>query len=55
MGLFIRSAAVIERATAAGLPMVEEDGHKVLEAPGGYKFFVTPETVAQNKGEVIKC
>lgn len=54
VGLYLRSAAVIERAAAAGLSMKEEDGHHVLEAPGGYKFFVSPDTVPLGKDPVYK-
>ncbi|KAA0202909.1 hypothetical protein HAZT_HAZT000744 [Hyalella azteca] len=42
-GLYLNSAEVLARAAAAGIsatPVPGEDGVKMLDAPGGYKFFV---------------
>ncbi|KAG8293743.1 Glyoxalase domain-containing protein 4 [Homalodisca vitripennis] len=42
-GITIRSREAIARAKAAGWPIREENGLNVVEAPGGYKYFLVDE------------
>ncbi|KAG7199309.1 hypothetical protein KM043_018162 [Ampulex compressa] len=53
-GITIRSKEVIERARGNGWPLKEEDGKYVLEAPGGYKYYVIDEPQHTNKDPVEK-
>ena len=39
-GITIQSSECLERAKTAGWPVKTEQGRSVLEAPGGYKFFI---------------
>lgn len=39
----IRSKDIIERARASGWPMCEENGKIVMQAPGGYKYYIINE------------
>ncbi|CAL7943099.1 unnamed protein product [Xylocopa violacea] len=42
-GITIRSREALERARADGWPVNEENGKFVLQAPGGYKYYVIDE------------
>jgi len=53
-GITIRSREAIERAKAAGWPIKEENGLHVVEAPGGYKYFLIDEPQPSNKDPVEK-
>lgn len=50
-GITIRSREAIERAKAAGWPIKEENGVHVVEAPGGYKYFLLNEPQPTDKGK----
>lgn len=39
-GITIQSSECLARAKQAGWPIVDDEGRAVLEAPGGYKFFI---------------
>jgi len=39
-GITIQSSECLARAKQAGWPVVDDGGRAVLEAPGGYKFFI---------------
>ena len=39
-GITIQSRESLERARSEGWPVTEEQGHSVVTAPGGYKFFI---------------
>lgn len=49
-GITIRSKEAIERARSNGWPLSEEDGKFILEAPGGYKYYVIDEPQPKEKG-----
>lgn len=49
-GITIRSKNVIERAKKNNWPITEENGVSVLQAPGGYKYYVINETEIAGKG-----
>ena len=51
VGITIKSKEAVERAKKIGWPVSEENGQKVLEAPGGYKFFVLNEPQPTDSGE----
>ncbi|XP_054289683.1 glyoxalase domain-containing protein 4-like [Macrosteles quadrilineatus] len=53
-GITIRSREAIERAKAAGWPIKEENGVHVVEAPGGYKYFLLNEPQPTDKDPVEK-
>ncbi|XP_031835812.1 glyoxalase domain-containing protein 4 [Nomia melanderi] len=53
-GITIRSKETIERARSNGWPMSEEDGKFILEAPGGYKYYVIDEPQPKEKDPVEK-
>ncbi|KOC70598.1 Glyoxalase domain-containing protein 4 [Habropoda laboriosa] len=53
-GITIRSKEAIERARADGWPIKEESGKFVLEAPGGYKYYIIDESQPTNKDPVEK-
>ncbi|CAK9832255.1 Glyoxalase domain-containing protein 4 [Anthophora retusa] len=53
-GITIRSKEAIERARTDGWPMKEEGGKFVLEAPGGYKYYVIDEPQPTDKDPVEK-
>ena len=53
-GITIRSKEAIERARTDGWPMKEENGKFVLEAPGGYKYYVINEPQPKDKDPVEK-
>ncbi|CAH0390606.1 unnamed protein product [Bemisia tabaci] len=54
LGITVRSKQAIENAKKNGWPLKEENGVKVVEAPGGYKFFLLNEEQPTNKDPVEK-
>lgn len=56
-GITIRSREAIERAKAAAWPITQENGLSVVQAPGGYKFYLIDEPQPTDKGKPIdfKC
>lgn len=55
-GITIRSKEVLQRAHSDGWPIKKENGIFVLQAPGGYKYYVIDESQPKNKGiNVLKC
>lgn len=52
IGLYIDSSEAVERAKATGWPMTKEGEHTVLEAPGGYKFFISDKPEPKDKDPV---
>ncbi|KAK2580619.1 hypothetical protein KPH14_007731 [Odynerus spinipes] len=53
-GITIRSKEAIDRAKNCGWPVEEENGHFVLKAPGGYKYYVINEPQPTGKDPVEK-
>ena len=53
-GITIRSKEAIERARTDGWPMKEENGKFILEAPGGYKYYIINEPQPTDKDPVEK-
>lgn len=53
-GITIRSKEAIERARKDGWPMKEENEKFVLEAPGGYKYYIVNEPQPTDKDPVEK-
>ncbi|XP_046680472.1 glyoxalase domain-containing protein 4 isoform X1 [Homalodisca vitripennis] len=53
-GITIRSREAIARAKAAGWPIREENGLNVVEAPGGYKYFLVDEPQPTDRDPVEK-
>lgn len=53
-GITIRSKEAIQRAKADGWPLKEENGKFVLEAPGGYKYFLIDQPQPQDRDPVEK-
>uniref|UniRef100_A0A1B6IVL6 VOC domain-containing protein n=1 Tax=Homalodisca liturata TaxID=320908 RepID=A0A1B6IVL6_9HEMI len=53
-GITIRSREAIARAKAAGWPIREENGLNVVEAPGGYKYFLIDEPQPTDRDPVEK-
>lgn len=51
-GITIKSKEAIERARSNGWPMSEEGGKIVLEAPGGYKYYLINEPQPKDKDPV---
>lgn len=49
-GITIRSKDIIQRAKKNNWPINEENGLNVLQAPGGYKYFIINEDPANEKG-----
>lgn len=49
-GITIRSREAIARAKALSWPLKEENGVSVVEAPGGYKFYLIDEPQPTDKG-----
>lgn len=47
----IRSKDVIEKARANNWPIHEEDGKFVVQAPGGYKYYIVNEQSPTNSGK----
>ncbi|KAG8225484.1 hypothetical protein J437_LFUL009477 [Ladona fulva] len=54
IGMTIKSREAIARAKEHNWPMTEEKGHHVLEAPGGYKFYLIDEPQPTDKDPVEK-
>lgn len=54
-GITIRSREAIERAKKVGWPLKQENGLNVVEAPGGYKFYLLDEPQPTNEGENKKA
>ncbi|KYQ53561.1 Glyoxalase domain-containing protein 4, partial [Trachymyrmex zeteki] len=50
----IRSKDVIEKARANNWPIHEEDGKFVVQAPGGYKYYIVNEQSPTNSDPVEK-
>lgn len=53
-GITIRSREAIERAKNIGWPLKQENGLSVVEAPGGYKFYLLDEPQPTNEDPVQK-
>lgn len=53
-GITIRSREALQRARAGGWPVQEENGKFVLQAPGGYKYYVIDEPQPLDKDPVEK-
>lgn len=49
----IRSKDIIERARASGWPMCEENGKIMMQAPGGYKYYIINEQHLAGSGKYI--
>ncbi|XP_046389711.1 glyoxalase domain-containing protein 4 isoform X1 [Ischnura elegans] len=54
IGFTIKSQEAIARAKEHNWPIKEEDGRHVLEAPGGYRFFLLDEPQPKDKDPVQK-
>ena len=52
-GITIRSKEAIERAKQHKWPIKEEEGKYVLEAPGGYKYYLIDEPQPVDQGLFI--
>ena len=52
-GITIQSSECLERAKTAGWPVKTEAGRPVLEAPGGYKFFIIPSPQPTSRDPVL--
>lgn len=52
IGMTIKSKEVLERAKVNNWPILPGN---VLEAPGGYKFFILDEPQSESRGNAIKC
>lgn len=50
-GITIRSREAIARAKSLNWPLKEENGVSVVEAPGGYKFYLIDEPQPNDKGK----
>ena len=50
LGITISSKESIERAKAKNWPIEEKNGKFVLEAPGGYKFYIANEPQPTDQG-----
>nr|CAD7455851.1 unnamed protein product [Timema tahoe] len=53
-GITIRSKQAIDKAKEVGWPLKNEDGQVVLEAPGGYKFFLIDDLQPLDKDPIEK-
>ncbi|XP_014664020.1 PREDICTED: glyoxalase domain-containing protein 4-like [Priapulus caudatus] len=53
-GFYMKSREVIERAKENDWPLSMEDSYCILEAPGGYKFFVMDELQPTDHDPVLK-
>ncbi|XP_043499597.1 glyoxalase domain-containing protein 4 isoform X1 [Polistes fuscatus] len=53
-GITIRSKEAIDRAKSNGWPIQEENGKFVLQAPGGYKYYIINEPQPKDKDPVEK-
>jgi len=52
-GITIQSSECLERAKTAGWPVRTDQGRSVLEAPGGYKFFIIPSPRPSTRDPVL--
>lgn len=52
-GITIKSKEALERAKSNNWPIKQENGKFVLQAPGGYKYFIIDEPQPTNKGIII--
>ncbi|XP_071522345.1 glyoxalase domain-containing protein 4-like isoform X2 [Panulirus ornatus] len=52
LGMYIESSEAIDRAKANSWPVKQEGEHSVLEAPGGYKFFIANKPQPQDRDPV---
>ena len=52
-GIVIKSKEVIERAKSNNWPIQEENGKFVLQAPGGYKYYIINEPQPTDEGLLI--
>jgi catechol 2,3-dioxygenase-like lactoylglutathione lyase family enzyme len=52
-GITIQSSESISRARKTGWPVVDEGGHAVLEAPGGYRFYVIDQPQPSDRDPVL--
>jgi len=52
-GITIQSSECLARAKQAGWPVVQEGGRAVLEAPGGYRFYVIDKPQPTDRDPVI--
>lgn len=52
LGLYIECSEAIERAKANGYPVKEEGDYAVLEAPGGYKFYIIKKSMPKDRDPV---
>jgi len=52
-GITIQSSECLARAKQVGWPLVEEGGRAMLEAPGGYRFFVIDKPQPKDRDPVI--
>ncbi|XP_011496860.1 PREDICTED: glyoxalase domain-containing protein 4 [Ceratosolen solmsi marchali] len=53
-GITIRSKEIIDRAKKHNWPINEQDGKYILEAPGGYKYFIINEPQPVNQDPIEK-
>lgn len=51
-GITIKSREALERAKALDWPIKEENGVKVLEAPGNYKYYILDEPQPKDSGNM---
>ncbi|XP_043679698.1 glyoxalase domain-containing protein 4 isoform X2 [Vespula pensylvanica] len=54
LGITISSKEAIDRAKSNGWPVEEENGKFVLQAPGGYKYYIINEPQPEDKDPVEK-
>lgn len=52
-GITVQSREALGRARAAGWPVLREEGRHVLQAPGGYKFFLIDEPQPSARDPVL--
>jgi len=52
-GITIQSSECLERARKCGWPIETDDCHNILEAPGGYKFFVIDMPQPKDRDPVL--
>jgi len=52
-GITIQSSESISRARETGWPVLEDGGHAVLEAPGGYRFYVIDQPQPSDRDPVL--
>lgn len=50
-GITICSKNIIERARANSWPIHEDNGRYMMQAPGGYKYYIIDEERSANSGE----